>query len=225
MADAEVAIELMVRWLRAGMTGCEFARVFAKAPAPGEIRPVIVRNALSAPSVADILEPILLKAAGEHAAVLAIFPDLRYDEEVADLATAFSAHRSWTVWEPKWAPDAKRDDVLVALDWTTPSKHLSNALGLGPLGTMPTTRRAPFVGLVVWPGAHENPYRDVQYKRVGVADMKHSLAKGKHDIYWDQSQQNRTAYTSEELVHAARHDVSFCLRADVRPRLPFSGSA
>ena len=221
MADAEIAVELMVRWFRAGMTGCEFARVFARQPAPGEVRSVVVRHALETPPVADILEPILLRAAAEHAAVLSIFPDLRHDEEVADLVTSFSSHQSWTVWEPKWGTDAQRDDVLIALDWMTPSKHVSNALGLGPLGAMPVTRRAPFVGIVLWPGAHENPHRNVNYRRVGVADMKHSLSRAKHKTYWDRSQQNKTAYTSEEHVNAARHDVTFCLRGDVRSRLPF----
>ena len=115
-----------------------------------------------------------------------------------------------------------RDDVLVALDWLTPSKHVSSALGLGPMGTMPVTRRSPFVALVVWPGGHENPYRNVAYKRVGVADMKHSLPRATHDAYWDRSQKNKLAHTSEEAVSAARHEVTFCLRAEVRARLPFS---
>lgn len=224
MPDIEPTVELMVRWLRAGMTGCEFARVFAKQPAPAEVRTVVARNALGEPPIAEILEPTLIKAASESAAVLTIFPDLRYDEEVADLAANLSLHPSWTLWEPAWPPDAQRDDVLVALDWTTPSKHVSNALSLGPMGAMPVTRRAPFVGLVVWPGAHENPHREVRYKRVGVADMKHSLSKAKHDAYWEASQRNKTAYTGEELVNAARHDVSFCLRREVRGRLPFSRS-
>jgi hypothetical protein len=225
MAEHEPAVALMVRWLRAGITGCEFARVFATQPAPGEVRPVVIRNALAEPPVADILQPILLKAAEEHAAVLAIFPDLRHDEEVADLAASLSRHPSWTLSEPQWPMDARRDDVLVALEWATPSQHVSNALGLGPLGSMPITRRSPLVGLVVWPGAHENPHRDVRYKRVGVADMKHSLSKAKHNTFWEKSQQNKVAYTSEERVTAARHDVTFCLRGDVRSSLPFSRPA
>lgn len=224
MADVEVAVELMVRWLRAGMTGCEFARVFAKQPAPGEVRPVVVRSSLSEPRVGEILDLIFQKAASESAAVLTIFPDLRYDEDVADLASALSSHHAWTLWQPAWPAEAQRDDVLVALDWTTPSGHSSSALGLGPMGSMPVTRRAPFVGLVVWPGAHDNPWREVTYKRVGVADMRHSLTKAKHQMYWQASQQNKASYTAEELVTAARHEVTFCLRGDVRSRLRFSRS-
>jgi hypothetical protein len=221
MADAEIAIELMVRWLRAGITGCEFARVFAKGPAPGDVRLMVIRNALRQSSAADRVEETLLKAAADHAAVLFVFPDLRYDEEVADLAAALSRHPSWNLWEPAWPEGSMRDDVLVALEWTTPSKHVSNALGLGPMGAMPVTRRSPFVALVVWPGGHENPYRNVQYKRVGVADMKHSLSRATHDAYWDISQKNKLAHTSEETVSAARHEVTFCLRAEVRSRLPY----
>jgi hypothetical protein len=221
MADSEIAIELMVRWLRADITGCEFARVFAKKPAPADVRAVVMRNALGQKPVVEDLEQILSSAAAERAVALTIFPDLRYDEDVADLATSIASHPSWNVWEPKWPEGANRDDVLVALDWTTPSGHVSNALGLGPLGAMPVTRRSPFVALVVWPGAHENPYREVTYKRVGVADMKHSLTKAKHDAYWEKSQHNKILHTSEESISAARHDVSFCLRSSVRSRLPF----
>ena len=224
MADIEPAVELMVRWLRAGMTGCEFARVFAKQPAPGEVRSVMVRNALGEPSVAEVLEPMLEKAASDHAALMAVFPELRYDEEIADLAAKFSRHPAWTLWEPEWTTDSQRDDILVALDWRTPSKHASNALGLAPLGSMPITRRAPFVALVVWPGAHENSFRDVTYKRVGVADMRHSLTKSTYNTYFETSERNKAGYTAEELVSAARHDVTFCLRRDVRGRLPFSRS-
>jgi|SRR5215212_653240 len=225
MPDAEIAVELMVRWLRAGITGCEFARVFAKGPAPADIRPVVIRDALAEPPVADLVQPILLRAAADSAAVLLIFTDLRYDEEVADLANLLSRHTAWTLWEPRWPVERQRDDVLLALDWTTPSKHISNALGLGPLGAMPVTRRAPFVGLVVWPGAHENPHRPVEFKRVGVADMKNNLARAKHDAYWEVSQSNKSAYTREEGVSAARHEVTFCLRAEIRSRLRFSRSA
>ena len=31
-------------------------------------------------------------------------------------------------------------------------------MGLAPFGTMPVTRRAPYVCLATWPGGHDNPY-------------------------------------------------------------------
>ena len=227
MAEADIAVLLMVRWLRANITGCAFARAFATEPhpdvasptatprTPGGISLTAIRSPFGDPPLGDLLQAQLNRAAENHAALLVIFPTLRYEEEIAKLARLLASHFAWRVWEPKWESE-QRDDLLLALDWVTPTNHISNALGFAPSGSMPVTRRSPFVSMVIWPGGHENKFRNVTYKRVGVADMKHELSQATYDQYWSASEDNKARHTADEDVSAARHDVSFCLRSSVR---------
>src|SRR6185295_16535216 len=123
---------------------------FAKEAA-GRIRPMVLTGALDATHLTQQLDPALRDAATHSEAVLLIFPDLRTPAEVARLLGLFSADSAWTCSEIKWK-DYERDDILISLEWTTPTRHKTSAMGLAPLGTMPLTRRAPYVSIVLWPG-------------------------------------------------------------------------
>jgi hypothetical protein len=228
MAAAPSAAELVVEWIRSGLPGCDFAQSFAAAqkrtgaaaePPPARVIPSEIRDALRGPEVAKLLQPVLEGAIRQHAAVLFVFPELRYDEDVARLAASLAADKNWQLVPRSWPVGCERRDVLFELNWRTPSGNLSSALGLAPFGAMPVTRRAPFVSLVVWPGGHDNPHRAPPRNptRVGMVDMKHRFSKAKHDRYWENSKVKTKQRTDIELDgHAATYNVTFCLREEVR---------
>lgn len=209
-----VAKQLMAAWLRANITGCLFATRFAKE-STGRIRPIVLTGALDATHLTHQLDPALRDAAAHSEAVLLIFPDLRTPAEVARLLDVISTDPAWTCSEISWK-DYKRDDFLVSLEWTTPGSHKTSAMGLAPLGTMPLTRRAPYVSIVLWPGGQENPYRQEPRKRVSLADMPHSLSEDVHDSYWRQTEENKARYLEGQDEGAARPRVTFCLPKEVR---------
>ena len=86
---------------------------------------------------------------------------------------------------------------------------------------MPFTRRAPFAGLIVWPGGHENEdylYWQKRPQEVGVADMAHRLDEGTHAKYWKQSLANKKRL-ADLGEGAAEHDVTFCLTKTAASRI------
>jgi hypothetical protein len=210
-----VAKQLMTAWLRANITGCLFATRFAKE-ATGRIRPVVLTGALGATHLTQQLDPVLRDAASHSEALLLIFPDLRTPVDVARLIDLFSADTAWTCDELKWKDHPRDDDILISVEWMTPTGHKTSAMGLAPLGSMPLTRRAPYVSIVLWPGGQENPYRQDTRKRVSLADMPHSLSREVHDNYWRQTEENKARYLDGQNEGAARPRVTFCLPAEVR---------
>lgn len=218
-----VAKQLMTAWLRANITGCLFAMRFAKE-ATGRIRPIVLTGALDATHLPEQLDPVLRDAAAHSEAVLAIFPDLRTSEDVAHLLDSLSHDEAWSCTELKWQ-DHARADILISLEWTTPGGHVTSAMGLAPFGTMPITRRAPYVAIALWPGGQENPFRQEPRKRVSLADMPHLLSRDVHDTYWRQTEDNKARYLEGQNEGAARPRVTFCLPRDVRPLIHALDSA
>lgn len=220
-----VAKHLMTAWLRANITGCLFATRFA-AESTGRIRPIVLTGATAATHLGEQLEPVLRDAAAHSEAILAIFPDLRSPEDVARLIDALSRDTAWSCSEVQWR-EYPREDLLISLEWSTPSGHMTSAMGLGPLGSMPITRRAPYMAIALWPGGQENPFRQEPRKRVSLADMPHSLPRDIHDTYWRRTEENKARYLDGQSEGSARPRVTFCLPVSVRSLIttlkPLSG--
>ena len=93
---------------------------------------------------------------------------------------------------PRWAgtelapPSGGLD---VALTWKAPCGKLSRVMGLAPIGTMPVTRRAPYVALAAWTGDHANPWNRPQTPRnvVMFSDMPHGLTEEVHRHWKEES--------------------------------------
>lgn len=211
----ETAKRLVVNWLRANITGCMFATKFASAGGAGTIRPHVIIGSLEATHLAEQLEPLLNDAATHAEAVLLIFPDLRTPADVARLLRALGNYPTWSVSRTS-RKEHERADLLVSLEWNTPTGNVTAAMGMAPLGSMPITRRAPYVCIVLWPGGHENPFRQSDRKRVSLADMKHGLDEYTHEKFWTQSTSNKSAYLEGQNEGAAMLRVSFCLDPAVR---------
>jgi hypothetical protein len=124
-------------------------------------------------------------------------------------------------WEAKlaaWRKGNTREEHLVELTWRTPAGHLSHVMGLGPFGSMPVTRRAPFVGLTLWPGTHQNehkPTRLHQDNLVGFIDMPSGIVeKEEHDRLWKETLAACKVMLAEPPEGAALPEVAFCLDVD-----------
>lgn len=214
-ADALVR-DAMVAWLRGSQHGCTFASKFALEPS-GKIRPLIINGTATSSHLAEQLQPHLLDAGENKEAVLVVFPDFRLDEHVAELVNTLANSDWWVCVEADWK-NYPRDALLVRLEWSAGGIR-SIAMGLGPLPTMPLTRRSPFVAIAVWPGGKDNefnPYRNRNQDRVSLADMPHALDRETHDAYWAASENKKRQIAEALKEDAARPVVTFCLRSDVR---------
>lgn len=221
---------LMLEWLKTRVTGCQFARAIAKKGGDrAAVRLSVVRNALNDPALPELLHATLIQAAAESAGVLFVFPHLRVDEDIADLAMSLTRNPAFTIQQQPWPPEgASRTEILFLLRWLTPSGLPSRAMGFAPSGSMPITRRAPFVSLFVWPGGLENHIRGTKTKEgkpfasVGIVDMKHSFDPEDHQNLWTGSLNEKAAVDQEEpSFSASLRYVSFCLSDRVKGRLGF----
>lgn len=94
-----------------------------------------------------------------------------------------------------------------------------SALGFAPLGTMPVTRRAPYVALGIWAGGYDNPFRKRPDEFVGAGDMKHGLAEESyHRMRVDtvaNMRARREALRTTDIITG----VTFCVSNVYRERL------
>jgi hypothetical protein len=223
MEALELPALLMSKWLRAPITGCLFAEAIAKKPDISAVRLSTVRKAVGDAAFPDLIHASLLQAAAEPAAALLVFPNLRVDEDIADLVSALVKHKDFTITKKEWPAEVTRTEILFLLEWKTPSGYPSRTMGFAPSGSMPVTRRAPFVSLMVWPGKHDNKFRPTNYKSVGVVDMKHNLDQTKYDKLWNESLEQKAKRDKEEpSTSASFRDVTFCLSERVAGRLGFA---
>ena len=57
-------------------------------------------------------------------------------------------------------PHIETEDLFIGLEWQTSTTNLwSTPMGLGPFGTMPQTRRAPYACIVAWTAARMNKHK------------------------------------------------------------------
>jgi hypothetical protein len=214
MTSDEVVKRLITAWLRSDISGCLFAKKFASESA-GRLRLVVLSRALEDKELGGKLQVLLTDAADHKEAVILIFPDLRLDEDVARLIDLLAKHEAWSCREVKWKEHA-REHILIAIEWCTPSGYQSVAMGLAPLGTMPVTRRSPFVSVALWPDGKQNHCNQHPRSRVSLADMPHSLDCPAHENMWKASEEKKREVVDTLAEGAARPTVSFCLRPEVR---------
>jgi hypothetical protein len=161
----------------------------------------------------------LHKGAERSKAVAVVFPALRSPSDIARLLAALISDSRWKLEERQWRDDARPEDLLLWLRWRTATGALTSVMGLAPLGSMPAHRRAPFVSLVIWPGARENPAHIPKGSTLGFLDIKLPAKLAEPETY--NSTYERTKSDVAELKRlpaegSARADVTFCLPGDTR---------
>ena len=133
------------------MTGCQFAKLIART----KDRTVRV----TFPGLTPEEDGSRLFAAGAEAGlpVIGIFVGLRTEEHLVEQLRVLARGPRWTV--TRQHPEGLvTDDVMVGIEWRIRDGLSSSAMGLAALGTMPVTRRAPYICIAAWPGEHANPH-------------------------------------------------------------------
>jgi hypothetical protein len=162
-------------WLHRGLTGCHFAEMLSsKHP---------VRINFYAPLLEQLdhgeIAAFIDSAASAKVTAVLLFPQLRTARDIVRLLRELEGKR-WKLRRRRWPRGyAKPDSIAVGLDWTTKGNEICDAMGLAHVGTMPVTRRAPYVAIVVWGGAHANPHVRTG-DSVGVASAPTGLEKKEH---------------------------------------------
>lgn len=177
-------------WLRAGMTGCEFAKLL-----PGKAGRVAVELHVDAD-----LPPTtwLNNAFDEHAksdrTVIAVFPRISAESTFVEFLNVLGADARWAV--RRRAKSSPSGGVLVGLEWTTASGDLSEIMGFAPFASMPVPRRAPYVAIATWPGGRSNPFRGrgaTPPGRPGVVsflDAAHGFDEQQYEALWADTSAN-----------------------------------
>jgi hypothetical protein len=219
--DADVVVGVMRRYLRSGITGCGFAGAYAAAP------DAIVWGVWSGTSPSESLHTELsgffTAAAKIERPGIAVFPELRTADDVVGLMVGLAGKSGWSLSHEKWGRYA-RDEELVGLWWRTPAGLRTSVMGFAPLGSMPVTRRAPFVAIAAWTGPKLNPQKSKMMKKpdppdeVGFVDMP-PLQPDKHDDMWEITRTKVRELKALPQEGAALPTVAFCLPSACALRL------
>jgi hypothetical protein len=162
-------------WLQSGLSGCHFAATLA-AKRPVRIDFYSPLGNIDHEQVAAFIDGT---ATRQLTAVL-LFPALRTASDVIGLLAELRRGARWRIARARWPKGfRKADSIALSVEWETTAGVVCDAMGLAPLGTMPVTRRAPYVAIVVWGGPHLNEHLKAG-PRVGVASAATGLTKSAH---------------------------------------------
>jgi hypothetical protein len=172
----QICQEHLSLWLRSSLTGCYFATSFASTRPLKLDYYTPISDAVDLEAIASFIDG----TATSRVVAVVLFPSVRTPADLAEVLLTLCQHDRWSVDEVKWPDDHQRvDSRAFGLTWKTSDGPPSDAMGIAPLGTMPVTRRAPYVAIVVWGGPHLNPYIR-KTDRVGVTSAPTGLRKDQH---------------------------------------------
>jgi len=148
-------------------------------------------------------------ARGYFAAI--IVPRLRGADEVADMIKALLTSERWSMELVQWRQNDRHRDVAIGMKWKTKAGDDSAAMGFAPLGSMPVSRRSPYVALVAWPGPRQNPFAKPQ-PGVGFIDATHGLTRARYDSTTKKSSdQTKVLFLDPPEDRVLLRRVAFCL--------------
>jgi hypothetical protein len=182
-------------WLRAGMTGCEFARLLA-----GKHGGIAVELHVSVTPPATWLNRVFDAHASAGYVVVAVFPNIVTEAALIEFLNALQATARWKLRRsPKVSPSG---GVLVGVEWTTRSGDISDVMGFAPFPTMPVPRRSPYVAIATWPGGRSNPFRGIgstppgRQGIVSFLDASHGLDHEAYEDRWKKTSERVGALMS-----------------------------
>ncbi|MBK8942891.1 MAG: hypothetical protein IPM79_36160 [Polyangiaceae bacterium] len=200
------------RWLSGRQTGCYFA---ARLAAKGRGASTIVIESADDRAGPEV-EGAIDGAAAIMKPLLVLFPRMRTPADVAQHLVLLASRPRWSLRRLAWRKIDRPGDVPLSLLFKTHDGLTFAALGLAPLGSMPVTRRAPYVAMAFWGGGHENLHRPGAGVEVGLPDIPTGLSAKQHDELWDKT----TALTKALLADPPEdrfllRNVTFVLPRDV----------
>lgn len=170
-------------WLRAGLTGCEFARLLAGRP-----RSIALEMHLDVAPPAAWLSNVFEAHARAGLVVMVLLPSIVTESAVVEFLSALQMDPRWRV--RLGARSSPAGGTLVGVEWSTGSGDISEVMGFAPFPMMPVPRRSPYVALATWPGGRSNPFRgtgSTPSGRPGVVsllDASHGLDRDAYEERW-----------------------------------------
>jgi len=213
------AVEHFKRWLQMRATGCTFAATLAKA---GRI---VYEPHSDTPQVDDLNTNFDLYGQRGLTAIV-LLPFVTTEPGLVDVLSGLqNGSQRWKIRDRGPAAAGNR---LVGLEWITSNSDISDAMGFGPLPSMPVPRRAPYFAIALWPGGQRNPERGIKPTprarrgEVSFLDAEHSLEHDRYEKMWTETEK-----AVADLMIAPRDDprlyrkVAFVLSSAVASGLTF----
>jgi hypothetical protein len=146
------AASAIASWFRRSFAKCAFAAHLANQ---GDI----LVSAMGEPENDPAQVGASFDAAAEAQQVgVVVFPRFRTADDVARLLAKLREDVRWNVERRAWRGQQQPDALPLSIGFRTTGGLVSDVMGLGPIGTMPVTRRAPYAALVAWAGGSSNPF-------------------------------------------------------------------
>lgn len=209
--------EQVRHWLWRSQSGCAFASRLAKDQGG------ITSATFATIATPEQLDGLLDYAADQHKPALAVLTAARTESDLVDQLLALAGGERWRVRRVPTPGKLATSDVFVGLEWRTAAtpELWSSPMGLGPFGTMPPTRRAPYTVIATWPGGRENTFNTRRDPVVHFLDTNLSAYRLTAKSY-DKLTKTSLAATRAILVNdSARNyrNVAFRLSSSAGPRL------
>ena len=182
-----VASEQFRLWLRAGLTGCAFAKLLA-----GKTGRVAVELRVDTEiPLTEWLNNMFDVHAKDERTVNAVLPTIASEHALVETLNELGADPRWTVRRrPRTSPTG---GILIGLEWRTHAGDISEAMGFAPFATMPVPRRAPYVAIATWPGGRSNPFRGRgstppgKPGEVSFLDASHGFDAEQYETMWSET--------------------------------------
>ena len=218
-ADANRYRDHLRDWLGHGLSGCHFASALAARATAGRVAYWTLRGRLT---VADVpaLEAMSERSGRANRFFVSIFPHLREPAEIVHMLETLASCPRWSLSVVPWRNHPREKTTQFGLTWRTKRGALTSVMGFAPLGTMPVTRRAPYVAIAFWPRLHANPHRkDHRGEVVGFVDGAHGMGLKTYGNVWRTTKEKVGALLADPAEDRVQlRQVTFCLPADAKRR-------
>jgi hypothetical protein len=196
------------------MTACGFANSVA---GEGHVNYVHQLDELAETDVAQ-LDNFIDEAAAERKFAVVLFPRVRTPRGIVRLLRTLSTGERWNAARVPWGKHPREGAALIELGFKTATGDVSSVMGFAPLGCMPVTRRAPYVGLAVWAGPKVNEHRRSPEGVIGFIDAPVlgtndvPLDKDAHQAMWSLTMARVKRLLGDPPEDDFKlKDVAFCL--------------
>lgn len=195
-------------WVKSRLTGCTFASTMLRQK-EGQRGGITIleqsfnRDRLATSTISSSLE---LLAFGRSFGII-FFPDINSPFDLANMLALLGHHERWRVT----VKSVDEHEIALQVEWRTQEGHWSDCLGLAPMMGMPPTRRAPYVGLALWPGP---PRTSNKSGKVDLKDVPSPLPKSQHKGVRDETRERVSALFGERFEKTEWQSLAFKLPAE-----------
>lgn len=214
-------IDRMFQWLHTDQVGCRFAMALTIDKFQDRWRSISAATPKSGEEVEVIQETLTEAASDDVDAVILIFPEVELLADLVGLINLLNQHEAWSCAEDKH-PDssaAGRPRVGLGMRWKMPCDTSSFALGFGPFGFLPPTRRSPYTAITL-PVCKKGVHREGDPSERHLCDMANDLWTGEQfDKLWAGTSALKAKLIESNDNEAAKAKVTFALPEDCRGQL------